>query len=301
MRAPHVVRGCRLGLALAAVVALTACAAVPVPGGGPSALSERWELEPDTTLPRYKVRPHRETYVLPVNWSDDPNQEVIDDEAAASGRTPIELDPVEVKFQLSLKVKAVEDLALGGDLWLGYTQSSRWQAYNSDSAPFRETNYEPEVTWVVPLDTELVGWRARMLGFGFVHQSNGRTEPLSRSWNRLFALAGVERGPWAVVLRPWWRFPESDGEDDNPNIEHYLGYGDLQLVYRQDEHVVSALLRNNLETDDNKGSVQLEWSMQLTEALRGFVQVFSGYGESLLDYDHQQNTIGIGLVFVDAL
>lgn len=299
MRAPIAPAARRASLV--AAVALAACAAPPgPPGGGPSPLSERWELEPETTRPKYVVRPHRETYVLPVNWSDDPNQDVIDDEAAASGSTPIQLDPVEVKFQLSLKVKALED-ALGGDLWLGYTQSSRWQAYNSDSAPFRETNYAPEATWVLPLDAELVGWRARMLGFGFVHQSNGRSEPLSRSWNRLFALAGVERGRWAVLLRPWWRFPESDDEDDNPHIERYLGYGDLQVVYRRDEHVLSALVRNNLKSDGNKGALQLEWSMQLTEALRGFVQVFSGYGESLLDYDHQQTTVGIGLVFVDVL
>ena len=267
----------------------------------PSALSKRWELEEATTKPKFQIRPHKQTYVLPVNWSSSPNQQVLDDAAAASGATPLDLDSVEVKFQLSLKVKAAEDLALESDLWVGYTQASYWQAYNSASAPFRETNYEPEVTWIVPIEQELGGWRARMLGLGLVHQSNGRGELLSRSWNRVFGLAGVEHGPFSVLLRPWWRLPESDAEDNNPNIERYMGYGDLQLVYKIGPHVLSALARNNLKLDDNKGGLQLDWSMQLTQALRGFIQVFSGYGESLLDYDHSQTAIGIGISLIDAL
>ena len=95
--------------------------------------------------------------------------------------------------------------------------------------------------------------------------------------------------------------PESDAEDNNPNIERYMGYGDLQLVYKIGPHVLSALARNNLKLDDNKGGLQLDWSMQLTQALRGFIQVFSGYGESLLDYDHSQTAIGIGISLIDAL
>mgnify|MGYP000712240560 CR=1 FL=1 len=52
-----------------------------------------------------------------------------------------------------------------------------------------------------------------MMSLGLNHQSNGRSQPYSRSWNRLTAQVGIERGDFALVLRPWYRFPEKDGKD----------------------------------------------------------------------------------------
>src|SRR5690606_35396031 len=105
----------------------------------------------------------------------------------------------EAKIQLSLRSKVLEDVLLpGADLWVAYTQQSMWQLWNpAQSAPFRNTDYQPEVIYVVPTPAGWqnlpLGWSWRMAQFGMVHQSNGQPDPLSRSWNRLYASVGLER------------------------------------------------------------------------------------------------------------
>jgi phospholipase A1 len=45
--------------------------------------------------------------------------------------------------------------------------------------------------------------------------------------------------------------------------------------------------------------VQLEWSFPILERIGGYLQYFNGYGESLLDYNHRVNRIGIGFILKD--
>jgi phospholipase A1 len=45
--------------------------------------------------------------------------------------------------------------------------------------------------------------------------------------------------------------------------------------------------------------VQATWGFPLVRRVSGYVQVFSGYGESMIDYNHYQNTIGIGFSLAD--
>jgi phospholipase A1 len=81
-----------------------------------------------------------------------------------------------------------------GDLWMGYTQSSRWQLYNKkESRPLRESDYEPEAMLVFGTRYRAFGWDGRLLGIGIDHPSNGRSDPYSRSWNRIVANVGFER------------------------------------------------------------------------------------------------------------
>lgn len=267
--------------------------------GAGSRLSRHWELDDRSKQGTFLFRPHKPVYFLPVRYGGDPND---DPSSPSRGVSPPQgLDNMETKFQLSFKIKAAQSL-LGSkaDLWIGYTQQSNWQVYNGAiSRPFRETNHEPELMLVIPARFDLLGLRGRFVNLALVHQSNGRSNPLSRSWNRLYAQFGFERGGLALLVRPWYRLPENREEDDNSDLEDYLGHGDVLGIYQWRRHTLSALLRDNLNTDRNRGTVELEYSFPIHARLEGFVQTFWGYGESLIDYNHREAVVGIGILLID--
>ena len=265
-----------------------------------SLLDKRWELSPDSKLGTWNIRAHQPVYLMPGFWTSDKNErpsspnenntvQVGDDQ---------NLKSMEAKFQLSLKTKAVENLfGDNGDIWFGYTQSSRWQVYNADtSRPFRETNYEPEASLIFRTNYEILGLNARLLGLTFNHQSNGRADPLSRSWNRVMLNLGFERDNFALMVRPWYRIEENANDDNNPDIKNYMGRGDLTAFYRWNDHDFSLMLRHSLKGgDDAHGAAQFDWAFPISGKLRGHFQLFDGYGESLIDYNHRATYVGVGV------
>lgn len=268
-----------------------------------SLLDSRWELSPESKLGTYNIRGYKPVYVLPAfltsNQNNQPHSPNPDNTVAGRGE---QLDNAEMKFQLSLKAKVWQGVfGDAGDLWVGYTQSSRWQVYNAKlSRPFRETNYEPEAMLVFNTNYRLLGWDGRLLGIGFNHQSNGRSNPLSRSWNRVIANVGFERDGWTVMLSPWWHVPESRSTNDNPDISDYMGRGEMQVVHEWRGQEFGMLLRHSLRGGSRShGSARFSWSFPLAGNLRGYMEVFKGYGESLIDYNHNATYLGLGVSLLD--
>jgi phospholipase A1/A2 len=265
-----------------------------------SLLDSRWELSPESKLGTWNIRAYQPVYLLPGFWTSDKNERPhsSNPENTVSEEEGKRLTSMEAKFQLSLKTKAVENLfGDNGDVWLGYTQSSRWQVYNEDeSRPFRETNYEPEASLVFRTNYEIFGLNWRMLGLTFNHQSNGRSDPWSRSWNRVMLNLGFEKNNFALMLRPWYRIEEDVPDDNNPDISDYVGRGDLTAFYRWKEHDFSLMLRHTLDGgSNNRGAAQFDWSFPISGRLRGNFQIFDGYGESLIDYNHHATYVGLGV------
>ncbi len=258
-----------------------------------SYFSHLWELEPETRPGRFPITPYRSNYILPYTYNTSPNYDAV--RAADPGK---DLKYEEAAFQLSFKVKLWTDvLDQKADLWVAYTQRSFWQVYNfEDSSPFRETDYEPELLLNFRTDYSLLGLRGRFINVGINHQSNGQSEPLSRSWNRIVANAGFERGDFSLLLKGWYRIPEAAVDDDNPHMGDYLGYGEIWAYYFWKGNRFGIMLRNNLDFQTNRGAVQLEWSFPLLKWVSGYLQYYNGYGESLLDYNHRVNRIGIGVI-----
>ncbi|HBS55443.1 MAG TPA: phospholipase [Stenotrophomonas sp.] len=270
--------------------------------GRGSLLDSRWELAEDSKLGPFQLRAYKPVYLLPAFWTSDKNQMPQSPNPVNSVTTPQVLDSTELKFQISFKTKIAENLfGDNGDIWAGYTQSSRWQAYNAEnSRPFRETNYEPEVMMVFRNGYSIGGWRGRMTGISLNHQSNGRPDPLSRSWNRVMLNIGLDRENWALVLRPWYRIPESRSDDNNPDIEDYMGRGDATLIWNRNGHEIALMARHSLRTGDRShGALQLDYGFPISNLLRGHIQVFDGYGESMIDYNHKATYVGVGVSLLE--
>lgn len=266
--------------------------------GRGSLLDQRWELARDSKLGVFNLRAYKPIYALPIFWAERTNELPQSPNPTNTVREWQNQQPVEGKFQLSFKTKIAENLfGDNGDLWGAYTQTSRWQMFNSEaSRPFRETNYEPELMLVFRNRYHLLGWSGRMAGLSLNHQSNGQSDPRSRSWNRIVGTIGLDRENWALVIRPWWRLPEGGREDNNPDIEDYVGRGDAMLVWRNGQHEIATIARHSLRGGERShGSLQLDWGFPLDGPLRGHVQLFSGYGESLIDYNHASTYIGVGI------
>lgn len=267
----------------------------------PSALARRVEAERVTEFNPFVLTPHRPNFVLPLAYHDSPNQ--------ASTRGNGLTERLEVMFQVSFKFPVHQDLfGSGGDLYLAYTGLSFWQAYDADrSRPFRETNHKPEAFLEFAVDWPLLGTRLSMMRVGISHQSNGQNLPDSRSWNRVFASLIWEANDLVVGLRPWIRIPDPPRDspddprgDDNPNIERFAGQFELVAAWRNGNDTYSAMWHNNARAD-NRGNLTLGWSFPLAGRARGYVRAFTGYAESLIDYDDHHNRISVGILLTDWL
>ncbi len=262
-----------------------------------SRLAARWDLDGQRP-PLFAPRAYKPVYLLPATWTDQVNREPGSPSPAHSVGAPLVLKSIEAKYQISLKTKFAHSVfGTPLSLWGGYTQSSRWQVYNgADSRPFRETNYEPEVMAVAPLEIGLLGGKLRMATLSLNHQSNGRALPLSRSWNRVIGGLAFERDEWTAEWRAWKRITEDVQDDDNPDISDFVGRTELRLARTWGEHALSLQLRHSLRSGErSRGSVQVDYVFPLAGALHGQLQLYSGYGESLIDYNLRQTKAGLGV------
>lgn len=318
----------RLASALSCVLLLSACASVPnslAPdieqrNGGvslekngeqsdvepnvqtvvePGVISERVRQERADAFNPYVLTAHKHNFILPVSYTTGINQDVYEQNDVPLGNG---LQPAEVKFQISLKSQLNEkDMLFKNDaLSVGITLEAWWQLYSSAlSSPFRETNYQPEIFYLVPLLWGPFGGNTAVV-LGFEHQSNGQVQGLSRSWNRLYATLIYERGAFVAHVRPWYRIPEEAKEspddaegDDNPDILDFMGHGEAGMSWRKYQKEYAVRVRGNPST--GKGAISLGMTFPLFAKFRGFVQYFNGYGDSLIDYDHHQQRIGVGV------
>jgi phospholipase A1 len=284
--------------------------------GKQSQLSRFWELEAGSDCGRFNIRGYR-PISLSVIASDSVNTAP---SSPSPDHTASELPylKTEGRIQLSVRTKIGQGFlpaSAGGEhdsLWFAYTQQSYWQIFTSSiSRPFRNTDHEPEFIYIVPTAAELpAGWRLRYSGLSLTHQSNGQSLPLSRSWNRLILMAGMEKDErFTLTGRIWNRITDGDGIDDNPNIDDLVGRGELTGSWNiNKDNTLMLTARHSLRSDAN-GSYRLEWLQTLGDdaqrrgphasGLRAHVQLFNGYGDSLVDYNRWRTVLSIGLSLVD--
>jgi len=276
----------------------------PTPNGLPAAEVESrfWELRPEDKQGTFIVRTYQPNVLMPAHWTNNINRNPTSPTHPESGQLFSQYQNTEAELQVSLRAKALEDFLLpNADLWFAYSQKSIWQLWNSaDSSPFRSSDYQPEAMYIVPvpegLGTLPADWHWRMASLGMAHQSNGQADPLSRSWNRITLGTSFDHGDWGLQIHWHHRLPES-GVDDNPDLLHYIGNTEFGATWLPGLSTVQFTWRTT-PGSWSRGSQELVWTRPVfpsrSQGLRWYVQIFNGYGETLLDYNHSQTSIGVG-------
>ena len=122
-----------------------AIAAGDLPTGGDDdggVVKDRIQQDDRHVLQPYTLMAHKPNYLLFAAYnSHGYNSSLVQ-----------EVDPerewgnTEAQFQLSMKFPLLVNMWDDTfDIYAGYTNRSFWQIYDPDSAPFRETNHEPEI------------------------------------------------------------------------------------------------------------------------------------------------------------
>ncbi|ARU04806.1 hypothetical protein CCO03_09050 [Comamonas serinivorans] len=278
-----------------------------------SLLSRVWELEQATDCGTFTLRGYRPNTIA-VSVANSVNRQPYSPAPGHQASTERNFQKHEARLQLSLRTKLAKGMFADSpgamdSLWFGYTQQSNWQVFNGElSRPFRTTDHEPEVMYIYPLNRALPGgWNWRFAGIGLVHQSNGQSLPLSRSWNRAYLITGLELNrQFTLQAKVWKRFNEGADKDDNPDISNYVGRGELTAAWHVNEaNTLSTTLRSSFGRT-TRGSAKLEWFRTIGRNLAGgpgslrfHTAVFTGYGDSLIDYNRKRTVLTVGFSLMD--
>ncbi len=242
----------------------------------------------------FSIVPYQPTYLLPFYYTskassfDKFEKSILKDSSEIS-----------VKFQISLKSPILRpNLNYDNTFVVGYTQQSYWQAYTD--SPFLKTNdFQPELFWENSLKLNLpLEWYLQTVTPGVVHHSNGRGSALERSWNRIYVEAQFLNENWLIRVKPWLILPESS-ISFNPDIEDYLGNGSLLLSHKFENHLFAINTYAHIFKAPYRVSGYFTWSFPISNDVNGYVFLFSGYGQSLLEYNHRTHGLGLGIVFHD--
>lgn len=243
---------------------------------------------------RFALFTHHRTFLIPYSYVTHPTESIYEPFKQLNGSTHDFYQKNETEFQISLFLPVYRKiLDSNWDLNVAYTHHSWWQVYNPHwSKPFRETSYNPEMfaRRLFPEHFQLLGVNIFSLDMGYMHESNGQIQLVSRSWDRLFARAYFLRDSYTGTLTLWARRPVNAQDDQNPKIERYKGHGLLELN--------KAFKKITLETQINlaeKPGFEVSASYPLNESFRWFVKVNKGYGQSLIEYDKDTTRYGLGI------
>jgi phospholipase A1 len=246
----------------------------------------------------FGLKPYKANYILPFGIANKRYQ--------THGPTDINYDRKEAEIQVSLKLEIFHNFFnLDEKYYLSYTQQAFWQIY-VQSSPFRESLYNPEAFVVFPISDRQSIFHMRSFKFSLAHKSNGQPNTsnvqgydgfnLSKSINYFYGTLRLQHETLITDLTLQVPFPGSQNLDDNPDIMKYLGYTKVKFSYFHNVHMFSLMVRGNI--DSMKGAVEATYSYPLRrDKTYLYMKFFSGYVESLVDYNREVTKFSIGFSF----
>ena len=246
----------------------------------------------------FGLKPYRTNYLLPFCYANKPYE---------TKKENVVYSDFEVEFQVSLMMQIQHDLlGFGEKYYFSYSQHSFWQLY-VQSSPFRETNYNPEAFVIFPIESQYTYFKIKSLKFAYAHISNGQPDTsavvfdnntslgnLSRSVNYLYTTLRIQKKSLILDLKAWYRVPDSPENDDNPDLMRYIGYTSAKMTYFHGKNMFTLMGRVNFST--GKGAVEGTYSYPLIRNYF-YAKVFSGYAESLIDYNNYITKVSLGFSF----
>ena len=104
-------------------------------------------------------------------------------------------------------------------------------------------------------------------------------------------------------LKLWARLPEENKNsptdaigDDNPDITEYLGHGEIRISHVLfEDHLISIMLRGNIS--QHHGAISIDYNIPAySRDIYYQVRLWSGYGESLIDYNQATTRVSLGVM-----
>lgn len=195
------------------------------------------------------------------------------------------LNNFETKYQFSFSIPIFK---FGNKVsaMASYTQLSLWQLGNSKvSAPFRETNYQPQLFIMHHSHFHFFN----SIEYGYRHQSNGRGGEISRSWERLYISIEKNNSSFEYGVQAWLALEVSDNDD----IEDYIPPYFVWVKFRESLDNYKVKLFHNF--DSNRNGIEFSYEHEINDVINFYAQIWSGYGETLIDYNHNQTRVGVGV------
>ncbi len=247
----------------------------------------------------FGVKPYKVNYILPYAAREgDYKSYVLSDEYKS----------VEAELQVSLMLNVGKNLFdLDESYYLSYTHQAFWQLY-AESSPFRETTYNPELFVIFPIKDDDSIFHMKSLKIAYAHRSNGQgstkdtTIPAgcynpgnrSRSINYFYTTLRLQHEAFFTDIMAW--VPIFSSMDDNPDIMDYTGYSSVKFSYFLDKHMITIMGRMNIT--NGRGTVEGTYSYPIRNSgAYLYMKIFSGYAESLIDYDNYITKFSIGFSF----
>jgi len=245
----------------------------------------------------FGLQPYKTNYLLPFGVAD---------KRYVAYRPGEKYLRYEAELQVSLKLRVVKNLfGLQEKYYLSYTQRSFWQIYKY-SSPFRESVYNPEAFVVFPISDRKSSLQMRSLKVALAHKSNGQPNTqdnpvyngfnLSKSINYIYATLRLQHQTLITDITLMTPYLGGSDLSDNPDIMKYLGYSKVKFIYFYNEHMFTVMIRGNI--DSLKGAVEATYSYPLKkDKTYYYMRFFSGYIESLIDYNRPITKFAIGFSF----
>lgn len=238
----------------------------------------------------------------------------------------------QVKFQFSIKKEVFkEDFYIVKrkcfPLFVAYTQKSFWDI-GKESAPFNESNYNPEVFLDYLLDANIINsFKIKSITLSpYEHESNGLAGLDSRSWNRYYAAFNLELKPAGelegmrrlldeiiIYAKVWDIYKNYSDQDDylksigkgNESFLNYAGIGEISISLRNFLFGKFLIFGDNqidyktrIFRDSSKNSYEIGFHLNILHTnISLYTQYWYGYGERLLRFADSDEKFRIGVSF----